>query len=273
MDDARWHPASRIFPLMEPDDLEELIADIKAHGLLNPVVMHGGQVLDGRNRLLACHEAGIEPTTVEWRDVVKDGHVSPVEWVIAHNLKRRHLTSSQLAVIALDVLPLLEAEAKERMREGGRKKGGQPFAYPRDEGKAASRLAKQLGTNRTYINQVKKIQATAPELIEGIFAGTQSVPAALEKVARPKAKATKTSKHVGAPLPPADMTAVNDTGAALSIALDHLCKVTLRCIAREGSAAYEVPVIVDAWIFLVEYGFTRPELDKPHATGADEAME
>jgi hypothetical protein len=42
---------------------------------------------------------------------------SPVEWVISTNL-RRHLTASQRAVVALDILPLLEREAKERQRLG-----------------------------------------------------------------------------------------------------------------------------------------------------------
>jgi hypothetical protein len=269
MSDTRWHPASTIFPLLEHNDLEELTADIKAHGLSNPIVMHEGQVLDGRNRLIACEAAGIKPRTVEWSEV-KDGHVSPAEWVIGQNLKRRHLTPSQVAAVAAQIaLPLAEAEAKERMSMGGKKKGGQISAYPPDEGKAAARVARQFGTNRSYIQAAKEIQATNPELSKEIISGHLSIPAAIKKLR----KVSKTSKHVHAPLAPADMTTANDTGAALSIALDHLFKVTLRCIAREGRAAYEVPAIANAWIFLVEYGFTRPELDKPHATGADGAVE
>ena len=36
--------------------------------------------------------------------------------VVSLNLKRRHLTSSQKAVIALEALPMLEAEARERQK-------------------------------------------------------------------------------------------------------------------------------------------------------------
>jgi hypothetical protein len=50
--------------------------------------------------------AGVAPRFTEW-----PGGGSPVEWVIATNLHRRHLTASQRAVVALDILPLLEREA------------------------------------------------------------------------------------------------------------------------------------------------------------------
>src|SRR5262245_53163976 len=106
-----FHPACLAFPMMAEAELHELAEDIRHRGQLHPVVMHQGQVLDGRNRLAACEIAGVEPRFTDWT-----GTGSPTEWVIGTNLTRRHLTASQRAVVALDLLPLLEQEAKQRQR-------------------------------------------------------------------------------------------------------------------------------------------------------------
>jgi hypothetical protein len=45
---------------------------------------------------------------------------SPTAYVLSLNLRRRHLTHGQRVMIAVDALPLFEAEAQERRRELGR---------------------------------------------------------------------------------------------------------------------------------------------------------
>jgi hypothetical protein len=107
----KYHPACLAFPLLPDAELRDLADDIKLRGLLHPIVVFRGQILDGRNRLAACDLAGVAPRFMEW-----SGSSSPVEWVISTNLHRRHLSASQRAVVALDILPLLEKEAKERQR-------------------------------------------------------------------------------------------------------------------------------------------------------------
>jgi hypothetical protein len=83
------HPGAALFPMLADDELEELAADIKERGLLQPIVLDAeGRVLDGRNRLAACEKAGIKPAFVTYADGDSDGYA------LAVNISRRHLKAS-----------------------------------------------------------------------------------------------------------------------------------------------------------------------------------
>lgn len=99
----QFHPLADIFPLVEGAEFDELVADIKLHGLHEPVVLFGGKVLDGRNRLRACEAANVAPTyTVYTGD-------DPVSYVVSLNLRRRHLNESQRAMVAAKLAMLSSA--------------------------------------------------------------------------------------------------------------------------------------------------------------------
>ncbi len=106
------HPAAELFPMLEPAELTTLVKDIAANGLLEPIVVYDGLLLDGRNRRRACEMSGVEPRYVEWHG---EGG-SPVAFIAARNLHRRHLSESQRAAIAARVKPMFEEEAAERQR-------------------------------------------------------------------------------------------------------------------------------------------------------------
>jgi ParB-like chromosome segregation protein Spo0J len=84
-----FHPLANVFPLMDGAEFDELIADIKANGLVEPIVMFEDMILDGRNRHRACIEGGIEP-----RFTAYTGD-DPAAFVISRNIRRRHLTAQQ----------------------------------------------------------------------------------------------------------------------------------------------------------------------------------
>lgn len=182
----KYHPACEIFPTLSNEELQSLADDIKANGLLEPIVVYKGEILDGRNRYEACEVAGVEPQFVAW-----DGEGSPAAYVISKNLQRRNLTASQRAVIAYELLPLLEAEAKERQRlsNGRGKKGGQNCST--EIGKASEHAAKIGNCSSTYIEQVKATAANAPELLDAIRNGVLTVDQAhkLSKIAESKRQA------------------------------------------------------------------------------------
>lgn len=93
---------------MDEGAFGRLCEDVRANGLLDPITLHEGKVLDGRHRLRACNETGVWPVFTEY-----EGD-SPAQFVLSHNLARRHLSVSQRAMVAMDFLPHLAEEAKSR---------------------------------------------------------------------------------------------------------------------------------------------------------------
>jgi site-specific DNA-methyltransferase (adenine-specific) len=187
-----YHPACLLFPAMGEQELQELAADINERGLLNPVVLFEGKVLDGRSRLAACKIAGVEPRCIEW-----DGQGSPTEWVLSQNLFRRHLTSSQRAAVAFQMLPMLEQEAKERQRlSQGRGMPGKKRPTFSSNGKASQVAARITKTNENYVKAIKAINADAPDLMEAIRSGLLKVPDAASVARLPKPKRRKVLKKL-----------------------------------------------------------------------------
>lgn len=95
-----YHEAANLLPMMSPDEYRALKKDIKASGLLEPIMLHQGKILDGRNRYKACIALGVEPKYKKWQS--QDGQTE-VEYVYSKNLARRHLTESQRAMCAADL--------------------------------------------------------------------------------------------------------------------------------------------------------------------------
>ena len=173
------HPVADLFPLIEGDEFAQLVDDVREHGVREPVWLHpDGRIIDGRNRARAAVEAGVDLPTRVW-----DGSGSLVQFVLSLNLHRRHLTSSQKAVLALEVEPILAEEAKQRQRHGGPEaKGSQIVDYvDSNEGKAAEQAAQLVGTNRQYVADAKRVAQERPDLIEQVRDGAITIPQAVRE--------------------------------------------------------------------------------------------
>jgi len=174
------HEVANIFPMMSEEEYRELVRDIKENGLREPIWTYQGKIIDGRNRYKACKELGITPKFQEW-----DGKGSLVSFVVSLNLHRRHLNSSQKAMVAAEIRPMLEKEAKERQREHGGTAPGKPKTLSEKirevnpkENKSSYQAAKLVGTNERYVDYAVKIQKEAPELVEHVKAGRLNIPEA-----------------------------------------------------------------------------------------------
>ena len=63
-----FHPVADLFPLLQGEAFQKLVADIQQNGLLEPILADAERrIIDGRNRYLACLQAGVEPRFNEWQ--------------------------------------------------------------------------------------------------------------------------------------------------------------------------------------------------------------
>jgi N6-adenosine-specific RNA methylase IME4/ParB-like chromosome segregation protein Spo0J len=90
-----FHPLANLFPLIEGAEFDDLVADIRANGQREDIVLLDGKILDGRNRYRACVDANITPRIITFRPQLQG---EPLAFVVSKNLKRRHLNESQRAM-------------------------------------------------------------------------------------------------------------------------------------------------------------------------------
>lgn len=186
MEEMKYHPAAAIFPILSSEELGELAEDIKANGLIEPITLFEGMILDGRNRYEACKLSGIKPRFIE----LPPGMETPYSWVLGKNLHRRHLTTSQRAAIAAELRPMLMAEAEKRKTatEFNAATGAQ--MPPPDNkgltGKSAKIAAEMLGISERIVKEAAAVKKEKPEEFEKIKAGEKTVRAAyVELKSRP----------------------------------------------------------------------------------------
>ncbi len=182
-----FHPLANLFPLIEGREFDELVADVKAQGLLERIVMYEGMILDGRNRYRAALAAGLLEANTDWtywqgkRQFVEFAYQSPfsafseatvaagpLAYVLSINLHRRHLDESQRAMVAARIANLPP---------------GRPALWNSANLQSLSRVkqpdaADMVSVSTRSVSSAKKvIDQGAPELVAAVDRGDVSVSA------------------------------------------------------------------------------------------------
>jgi ParB-like nuclease domain len=85
---------ANLLPMQDQSAYENLKADIGKQGLLEPIVLFEGRILDGRNRYRAAKELGLKLTGANFKTF--QGTQSEAEaFVFATNFLRRQLSNAQ----------------------------------------------------------------------------------------------------------------------------------------------------------------------------------
>jgi hypothetical protein len=155
-----FHDLANIFPMLAGDEAKALAHDISEHGLREPITLLEGKILDGRNRYIACLDAGVKPRFTPYSGD------NPVAYVVSLNLKRRHLDESQRAMVAKKLATL----------EHGRRQTGK-FASVTTQAEAAAMLNVSERSVRTAGVVIDK---AVPEIVSAVEKGDVSVSAAAQ---------------------------------------------------------------------------------------------
>jgi len=171
------HEYASLFPMATDAELRDMADDIRRRGLVCPIITLDGKILDGRNRFKACEIAEVIPffETYNGSDPLAD--------VVSWNLKRRHLSTSQKATLAVNLKPMFEEQARERMLAG---KAADPRAdLPEgSKGKAIDKAAAAVGVSGRIVQDAEHVKKHAPEVFEEVKAGRMTVNAAKQEVSK-----------------------------------------------------------------------------------------
>lgn len=159
----KWHEFANVFPMLGDEQLRELADDIERNGQRFPVIVdEAGLVLDGRNRATACRMLGIEPRV----EVFSGSDEEKLEYVVSLNLSRRHLDTSQRALVASNLATLRDGVRSDNC----------PGARIRAPGITQGEAADRLNVSRNSVQTARKVQENAaPEVVEAVERGELSL--------------------------------------------------------------------------------------------------
>ena len=158
----KQHPLSAAFPSMSAEEFSELKDSIAVNGVLNPITIYQGMVIDGWHRYTAANQLNMECAEVELED-----WIDPRDFVIAQNKTRRHITAAQLAMATTAVYA---------WNKVGRPQNTAGTAQLNTAGTAQFKSAKELaqiaGVGVRSIQQAKAVQTNAaPEVKQAVKDG------------------------------------------------------------------------------------------------------
>jgi len=160
--DLKFHPVAEIFPMIEGVEFDKMVEDIARNGVITPIGLYEGKILDGRNRYLAAKKAGVKCPTQEWSGD------DPVAYVLSLNLHRRQLTESQRASVAAKIANL-ELGDNQHKRQG--RSIDRPSATVSQQ-----QAAKLMSVGEASVRRAKRVLTHgSPELVKAVESGQVSV--------------------------------------------------------------------------------------------------
>lgn len=176
------------FHLYEGERLEDMVESIKAHGILNPVIVrkmhYGYEMLSGHNRQNAGKLAGLKqiPAIVKEKLSDQEAYV----YVIETNLMQRSFTdlsiSEKAAVLAERYDKVLyqrkrdEIMAELKALEGSKEKGGHSDHLSKNR----DNLGQEYGLSGSSVARLLRVNQLIPEIKEMLDQGSMQLLAAVQ---------------------------------------------------------------------------------------------
>ena len=266
------HPAASLFPLIEGEDFEDLVFSIKTLGVLQPIIVSNGVLIDGRNRLRAVTKLRQEGRTISLPTKELDPETPNIcEYIFDTNAHRRNLTPDQTAMISTDVWPMIAKERDSKQTatqfkpgnnaspDGRRgKESVDPDSDPpiprdtkkKDEQSTVGQIAKLAGVShhkaRQAVAMVKAVEAgeLPKETIQEVRQGTKKLVEALPKPVLKPAPEQRPTRMKGI----AKYRADDEPEAQKELALDHIKQSIDRYLSIEYSSIRLLELAINAYL-------------------------
>lgn len=155
------HPLANLFPSLAEPQRRELIASMREHGQMVPVVIDSqNRIIDGVHRSATCDLLGIEMKTVRYKGPEDDASI--LRYITGLNLARRHLSEKQRAALAAEMANM-------------------PAHRPSGESApigalSLSEAAELMHVSRRSVQRAKKRMREDPEAHEAVKRGEKPAP-------------------------------------------------------------------------------------------------
>lgn len=207
------HPICSKLPAMSADEFAELRASIRDRGLIEPIELYEGQVLDGRHRLQACIDEHCEPRFVEFSGGdpwlrVWDRNGARREWsggagqkyAVWRSLKAG---SDEWAARQKSIQDAANAARSEKAKARPRNDDGTLTSAPTFSGRTGTRgssnkgsksKAAAAGVDRGTVEKFERVANVAPDLAEKIQTGETTLTKA-EREVKERAREAKREQN------------------------------------------------------------------------------
>jgi ParB family chromosome partitioning protein len=155
---------------MPGEEFAALKTDIKTNGLLEPIWLYEGKVLDGRHRYFACQETSITPVFREYSGP------DPRGFVVSMNLKRRHLDATQRSAIAAELANM----------PAGRNWDNYANLHNKNPQVSQTEAASLLNVSPRSVATAAKVKEESPEIFAAMKSGDISAHLAAQVVDLPE---------------------------------------------------------------------------------------
>jgi len=170
------HPYSLLIPEATDEEFQALKSDIAENGLQERISLYQGKILDGRHRYRACIELEIEPDLMPLDDDLTDKKAKSL--VISMNVKRRHLTAGQKAMIAAEMVTTDE--------KGGRPKNRAKM-HGFDQEITTDEASEMMNVSPRSVKQARQvIEKASSSVVDAVKKGEVAVSDAASIVDKPK---------------------------------------------------------------------------------------
>ena len=178
---------------LSAEEYKQLEDSIMTEGCREPIILWQNIIIDGHNRYDICTKHGIPYETVS-KDF--DSKQEAMAWMIDNQLGRRNISAVDRILLAQKKTALLEQQARENQKLGGRLKSGinsgnsseafDNIDKSSDEEFTAINIRRETadlaGVSEGTVAKVMKIQKEHPDLLDNVRRGEMSINRAYKSV-------------------------------------------------------------------------------------------